>query len=454
MMKTFPHPQPLPARGEGRFRLLPRKRGRLGGGHANLWLVIVMLALSTVSACHKHSYDLEPATIRFHLPQDPILLNPVISEDAYSNVICTRIFESLLERDRKTLKMKGQIAEKWTIGGDKLTYTFNLRRNVLFHDGKPLTSADVLFSYNMMMSEKIPNAHKKVYYKDVLSVSAPDAYTVVFRMKNRYAMALEHLGGFEVIPRHVYSVGDFMKDERNLRGPVGSGPYVFSEWKTGTARGALRALKTIGARNPRSTKIEFTRLSRTTPWHCRRSRRVTSTATTCARCSGRGKQTQKSFCASLRRSNISRQVTVILATTCAQPPFNDRRVRQAMAHLMDLERVKTTILENLAEVTTGPFLPQSLQYNQSLKTARIQSTEGDCTSKEPPVMRKTRNGLIAKDGKPLEIELMIAAGGGFADQFVSVIKEDFANAQVSVSTCANSNFRRCSPKSTSAIFRP
>ena len=78
--------------------------------------------------------------------------------------------------------MKGQIAEKWTIGGDKLTYTFNLRRNVLFHDGKPLTSADVLFSYNMMMSEKIPNAHKKVYYKDVLSVSAPDARSCAARI--------------------------------------------------------------------------------------------------------------------------------------------------------------------------------------------------------------------------------------------------------------------------------
>ena len=143
---------------------------------------------------------------------DPILLNPVISEDAYSNTVCSRIFESLLERDRKTLKMKGQIAEKWTIGADKLTYTFNLRRKNNFHDGKPVTSGDVLFSYNMMMSEKIPNAHKKVYYKDVLSVSAPDAYTVVFKMKKPYAMALEHLGGFEVVPKHIYSQGDFMSN--------------------------------------------------------------------------------------------------------------------------------------------------------------------------------------------------------------------------------------------------
>lgn len=69
------------------------------------WGVRLLLAVALFS-CHKHSYDIEPDTIRFHLPQDPILLNPVISEDAYSNVVCSRIFESLLERDRKTQKMK------------------------------------------------------------------------------------------------------------------------------------------------------------------------------------------------------------------------------------------------------------------------------------------------------------------------------------------------------------
>jgi peptide/nickel transport system substrate-binding protein len=429
MMKTFPHPQPLPARGEGRFRLLPRKRGRLGGGHANLWLVIVMLALSTVSACHKHSYDLEPATIRFHLPQDPILLNPVISEDAYSNVICTRIFESLLERDRKTLKMKGQIAEKWTIGGDKLTYTFNLRRNVLFHDGKPLTSADVLFSYNMMMSEKIPNAHKKVYYKDVLSVSAPDAYTVVFRMKNRYAMALEHLGGFEVIPRHVYSVGDFMKDERNLRGPVGSGPYTFSEWKTGQ-RVVLSRFENYWGEKPEITKIEFT-IIKNDAVALQALKKGDVDSYNLRPLQWTRQTNSDKFLREFEKIKYLATSYRYIGYNMRRPPFNDRRVRQAMAHLMDLERVKKTILENLAEVTTGPFLQQSLQYNQKLKPLEYNPQKAIELLRAAGYAQDS-NGLIAKDGKPLEIELMIAAGGGFADQFVSVIKEDFARTGISL----------------------
>lgn len=380
-------------------------------------------------ACHKHSYDIEPDTIRFHMPQDPILLNPVISEDAYSNIICSRIFESLIERDRKTLKMKPMIAEKWTISADHLTYTFNLRRQIVFHDMKPLTAADILFSYEMMMSDKIPNAHKKVYYKDVKSISAPDAYTVVFRMKKPYAMALEHLGGFEIIPKHIYSQGDFMKDERNLRGPVGSGPYVFNEWKTGQ-RVTLSRFEKYWGEKPEIRKLEFTIIKNDAvalqalkkgdvdSYNLRPLQWTRQTAS-------------EKFLREFEKIKYLATSYRYIGYNMRREPFNDRRTRLAMAHLMDLERVKRTILEGLAEVTTGPFLPQSLQYNKSLKALDYNP------QKALELLRAAgyapdSNGRMAKNGKPLEIELMISAGGGFADQFVSIIKEDFARVGVTL----------------------
>jgi len=380
-------------------------------------------------ACHKHSYDIEPDTIRFHMPQDPILLNPVISEDAYSNIICSRIFESLIERDRKTLKMKPMIAEKWTISADHLTYTFNLRRQIVFHDMKPLTAADILFSYEMMMSDKIPNAHKKVYYKDVKSISTPDAYTVVFRMKKPYAMALEHLGGFEIIPKHIYSQGDFMKDERNLRGPVGSGPYVFNEWKTGQ-RVTLSRFENYWGEKPEIRKLEFTIIKNDAvalqalkkgdvdSYNLRPLQWTRQTAS-------------EKFLREFEKIKYLATSYRYIGYNMRREPFNDRRTRLAMAHLMDLERVKRTILEGLAEVTTGPFLPQSLQYNTSLKALDYNP------QKALELLRAAgyapdSNGRMAKNGKPLEIELMISAGGGFADQFVSIIKEDFARVGVTL----------------------
>ncbi len=401
------------------------KRGGICKLTVALWATVSLLN----TYCNKHSYDIEPDTIRFHLPMDPILLNPVISEDAYSSTVCSRIFESLLERDRKTLKMKGQIAEKWTIGADKLTYTFNLRRNNRFHDGKPVTSADVLFSYNMMMSEKIPNAHKKVYYKDVLSISAPDAYTIVFKMKKPYAMALEHLGGFEVVPKHIYSQGDFMKDERNMWGPVGSGPYRFTEWKTGQ-RLTLTRFENYWGEKPEIKKLEFVIIKNEAV--ALQSLKKGDVDSYNLRPLQWTRQTDSAkFKHDFEKIKYLATSYRYIGYNMRKPPFNDRRIRQAMAHLMDLERVKKTILENLAEVTTGPFLPQSLQYNQKLKPIQYEPEKAVELLKAAGYARNA-DGLIAKDGKPLEIELMVSAGGGFADQFASVMKEDFSRAGITL----------------------
>lgn len=325
--------------------------------------------------------------------------------------------------------MKGLIAEKWTVGADKLTYTFQLRKNIKFHDGKPLTSADVLFSFQKLMDPQIPNAHKKVYYKDVSSIRAPDKYTVIFHMKQPYAMALEHLGGFEILPMHIYSQGDFMKDERNLRGPIGTGPYKFVEWKTGQ-RVVLTRFEDYWGEQPGIRKLEYVVIKNdAVALQALKKGDVDSynlkpiqwTRQTDSTKFNRDYAKIKYLAANYRYVGYNMR----------KPPFNDRRVRQAMAHLMDLERVKKTILENLVEVTTGPFLPQSLQYNRQLKPIQYEPEKALELLKAAGYTRNA-DGLIAKDGKLLEIELLIAAGGGFADQFASVMKEDFSRAGITL----------------------
>lgn len=394
----------------------------------SLTLFVIVITFS-ILGCRKHSYDIAPDTIRFHIPQDPILLNPVISEDAYSSTVSSRIFESLIERDRKTLQMKPMIAERWEISNDHITYTFHLRRGILFHDLSPLTAKDVLFSFNTMMSDKIPNAHRKVYFKDVASLSAPNDYTVIFRMKRPYAMALEHLGGFEILPQHIYSKGDFMKDERNLRGPVGSGPYKFQEWLTGQ-RVTLARFDAYWGEKPAIQNLEFTIIKNDAvalqslkkgDVDSYNLRPIQWTRQTSSEKFERDFYKIKYLATSYR----------YIGYNMRKAPLNDRRVRTAFAHLMDLERVRKTILEGLAEVTTGPFLPQSLQYNKNLKPIEYNPQKALALLKDVG-FTPNQNGLLAKGGTPLEIELMFPAGGGFADQFVSVIKEDFAKVGITL----------------------
>ncbi|MBV6494571.1 MAG: Oligopeptide-binding protein AppA [Turneriella sp.] len=379
--------------------------------------------------CTRRAADIDPTTLSYHLPSDPIVLNPVISEDAYSSAIQSRIFESLVERDPKTLNFRGLIAEKWTISADKLVYTFQLRKNVFFHDNTPVLAEDVLYSFNMLMDDKIPNAHKKVYYKDVSSLTSTDTHTVIFRMKKPYAFALEHLGGFEIIPKHIYSVGNFMTDERNFRAPVGSGPYRFVEWKSGM-RVVLDRFEKYWGKKPDIRRIEY-QIIKNDAVALQALKKGDIDSYNLKPLQWTRQTNSEKFKRQFYKIKYLSPSYRYIGYNMRMPPFNDRRVRVAMAHLMDLEKIRKTILEGLAEITTGPFLPQSLQYNKALKPLEYNPQKALSLLKEAGYTPNER-GILSKNGKPLEIELMVPAVGGFYDQFISIIKEDFYKAGIQI----------------------
>ena len=79
----------------------------------------------------------------------------------------------------------GDLAESWTVAPDALTYTFKLHKNVKFHDGAPMTAADVKASYERIFNPPpgVVSA-RKALHEDIKEVETPDDHTVVFKMKN------------------------------------------------------------------------------------------------------------------------------------------------------------------------------------------------------------------------------------------------------------------------------
>ncbi|HOT51455.1 MAG TPA: ABC transporter substrate-binding protein, partial [Candidatus Hydrogenedentes bacterium] len=166
------------------------------------------------------------------LSNEPAHLNPLTSSDAYASGIMSFIFDSLIERDNATLAIKPSLAESWDIAPDHLTYTFRLRKGVVFSDGQPLTAHDVKFTFDKLMDPTTDAAALRNYYQDVTSCEILDEHAIRFVCKKPYFKHLTMLGGLRIIPRHVYAEGDFNSHPNN-RKPVGSGPYVFEKWETG-----------------------------------------------------------------------------------------------------------------------------------------------------------------------------------------------------------------------------
>ena len=138
------------------------------------------------------------------------------------------MFNGLVKYD-KDLNVVGDLAESWELSPDKLSITFHLRKNVRWHDGKPCTAHDVMYTYKVIVDPKTPTA----YAGDFLLVKKAeviDDYTFRVTYDKPFAPALISWGA-SIMPRHLLEGKDIATSPLG-RAPIGTGPYKFREWVT------------------------------------------------------------------------------------------------------------------------------------------------------------------------------------------------------------------------------
>jgi peptide/nickel transport system substrate-binding protein len=162
---------------------------------------------------------------------EPASLVSGVNTSTFIGTVSTKIHEGLLDYDFD-FKPRPALAESWTVAPDGKTYTFKLRRGVTWHDGKPFTSADVKFSLEEIWKKLHPRG--RVTFSKVTAVDTPDASTVVIHLSDPTPMMLSAFSSYEsqVLPKHVYEGKDFTTHPA-LNAPIGTGPFVFKEWKKG-----------------------------------------------------------------------------------------------------------------------------------------------------------------------------------------------------------------------------
>lgn len=164
------------------------------------------------------------------LGSDPEHLNPGISTSYPVGAIGANIFSGLVRLNADG-RPEGDLAESWTVSDDDTVYTFTLR-DATFHDGTPVTSADVVYSMTEILA---PNHGRfKTAFDQMASIEAPDERTVVITLKQPYAPLISLLTVFDapVLPKHLYEGTDPLSNPANDQ-PVGSGPFRFTNWVRG-----------------------------------------------------------------------------------------------------------------------------------------------------------------------------------------------------------------------------
>lgn len=175
------------------------------------------------------------------IQQEPEMLSEILNATAANNMVCNLLFSKFVKYDDSLTLIPDLITEIPTLenGGispDYLTYTYHLRDDATWHDGRRVTSRDIEFTYRIIMDPNV-NVESREGWDVVESVDTPDDQTVVFHLKRHYPdFVSETFFDESVLPEHILrgQTGRSFHSSRFHHAPVGSGPFKFGEWMNGS----------------------------------------------------------------------------------------------------------------------------------------------------------------------------------------------------------------------------
>lgn len=275
------------------------------------------------------------------------------------------------------------LAEDWLVSPDGKTWTFKLRRNVKFHDGTTFDGNDVKFSFERYGAEKSTNKNKSTF-ANMQSITVPDPYTVVIQLKDVNATMLFDMGLNTAVITAPESA------ETNATKPVGTGPFKFDRWVKGDSV-SLVAAETW--RTPGSVKIKSARF------------RIINDPTAAIAALMAGDVDafpQFGTYEAVKQFETDPRFTVttgttegetVLAINNKKKPFDDVRVRRAIAHAVDRNAIIAGALYGYGMAIGTHFPPHNPAYV-------------DLTGLYPHDPAKAK-ALLAEAGYPNGIDLTI-----------------------------------------------
>ncbi len=310
--------------------------------------------------------------------EDAVKLDPAQVTDGESVQVITNIFDTLVSFKPGTTEIVPWLAKSWTTSADKLEWTFKLRDDVKFHDGSPLTADAVVFSFLRQKDENHPGRKKTdvfAYYSDnfkkLESVEKVDDHTVRFRLSNPYAPFLAALALFST---SIVCPNAFEKSGKDGDGrykydvsqdPIGTGPFRFSVWERGSRIVLLRNPDHF-AGAPHIEKLVFK------PIKDSQARLKELEAGGIHGMTSPGLGDLAGILANKRLRLLSRPGVNVcyLAMHTQKRPFDDPRVRRAVAFAVDKRNLIEAAYEGQAEAAVT-MVPASMKGCAKIPDRRV-----------------------------------------------------------------------------------
>jgi len=391
--------------------------------------------LLSLSGCSRQQPAARPKSIVFNISEDPHSLDPLLAQSDDEQQVARLMFDLLIDVDQRgrpvpALAREVPSSSNGDVSRDGLTIVYRLRHGVRWQDGAAFTSHDVWFTWRALVDQRNDVASTRGY--DLIkSIDTPDAYTAVVRLRRPWAPALSTfftygLHPVPIIPAHLLEGRGPLRTSEFNEHPVGTGPYMLSTWDRGEQlafaanphyyRGAPRS-PAIVVREVPDVNTDLTML---------RTGDLDWSLLSPAQRIGMGSTPGVGFVFAPFSGFGA------MAYNCRRPPFDDARMRRAIAMSIDRTRMSRDITHGQYPVVDSDQPPFSWAYDATARQPSFDPGAADAAL-DALGWRRGPDGMRRKDGTPLAIVFATFPEGDTAVRTSIYVQEMLRQRGIAVS---------------------
>ncbi len=349
---------------------------------------------------------------------EPSNLITMLSTDSASHEIASFLFVSVLKYD-KDYNIIPDIAKSFEVLDDGKHLKFELRDDVYWQDGTQLTADDVTFTYNITLDPLTPTAYATDFqqvkeYKQTGKFSFEVFYDSVYSRSLISWMA-------SILPKHILENQDIVRTPFS-RKPIGAGPFILEEWKSGTSITLKSNPRYFNGQPPLSKIVYRIIPDSSTIFLEARNRAIDFFSPTPQQYL---KQTNTAqWTENWNKFKYLSPSYTYLGFNLENALFQDKRVRQAMSYAVDRETLIKSVLLGLGESTVGPYMPNTWVYNSKLTPYAFNLEKAQSLLAEAG-WKLNKNNILEKDGQEFVFTVITNQGNDLRIKTATLLQAYF-----------------------------
>jgi peptide/nickel transport system substrate-binding protein len=420
----------------------------------------------------------------FDWPMNPDRLNPMTTVNSYSRVVIDQIHASLMAFDPVTLELVPQLVEGAAQVQEQedgtIAYTFQLRKEATWSDGRPVSVEDVVFSFKAMFNPLVNAAPYRGYFDFIGDIvvlpDEPGKFSVIANKK--YILADAAISNMVVLPEHIYDPENIMRQfslsdlckpdiadklakeakgitefaeffnsskfERDKAFISGAGPYELDTWEEGN-KIVLKRKANWWADAVVEKNSSLTAHPSAVVFRIVKDQTSAATALKAGELDAAGQLDSKEFSALLDNKFVLERFDLHTPTTAnvyyigintKNPKLNDKRVRRALAHLVDVDSAIELLYDGYAERLVGPFPKIRPYYHKDLPLIDYNVEKAVALLKAAGWADNNNDGILDKriDGEQVDLELdyLTTQSSEFGSKLALMFQENAKKAKVRI----------------------